>query len=538
MESYAREALGRSGRWGGDARVLARRLQSLPALRAALISGALTTSMVELVARVATPDDDSAWVARAKAMTVRQMRAHLKHERLMALEDDEPAPRSTISVKVTRVEALAFERARAMVEAVGATRGPGGIGAIEAMLAEGLGELMARDPDIDLPSTIGGVALSDDEANERAELSLLREQCEAAAEAAVPPEEVDAIVLQDTIIDWSCYEDVVSVDCALRLAAEELARRDVELANLAARACELELWRVLRFASFDHYCRERIGLSPSSVTTRVALAGRLARLPEVAHALVSGRIGYEAATIVARVAGPMTVHAWVERAAERTVKLLREEVEAVSLVARVEQRDLRRMHPPDAETLEAAQSVERAALGIVTGGEAAQMSGTALEAEEIDLPTTTLHLSLTDDVARFWRGVEGVHRFLVGPGSRSIEAESFVAFLVRCVWASWGRTANGGVAYAHIYQRDRWRCASPVCRSRNVTPHHIVFRSHGGDEATGNLVSLCETCHLELVHRGRLVVSGDATQGLDWGADGWAVRFCAAGASKRPELAR
>ncbi len=536
LESYAREALGRSGRWGGDARALARRLQTLPALRAALLSGALTTSMVELVVRVATPEDDAAWVARAKHLTVRQMRVHLEQDRLMDLEDDASVPRSTITVQVTRVEALAFERTRAIVEAVGATRGPGGIGAVEAMLAEGLGELLARDPDIDLPSTIGGACESADEAcrvAERAELALLRERCEAAAESAVPPEEVDPVALEEVAAigsdgsdDGADGDDVAAVDRALRRAADELARRDVELASLAARAHERELWRVLRFASFDHYCRERIGLSPSSVTTRVALAGRLAQLPEVAHALVSGRIGYESATIVARVASPTTVYAWIERAAERTVKHLREEVDAVQLVARVEQQDLRRpgvgLLPPDAETLEAAQSVERAALSIVTGRlddllGGPQMSGTALEADEIDLPTTTLRLSVSDEVASFWRGVEGVHRFACDG------QESFVTFLVRSVATSWGGAIEADVAYANIYERDRWRCTSPICRSRNVTPHHLVFRSHGGGEQPGNLVSLCEACHLDLVHLGRMRVTGDAGTGLQWHADGWGV---------------
>ena len=98
LESYAREALGRSGRWGGDARALARRLAGLPALRAALGSGTLTTSMVELVARVATPEDEVAWVTRARSMTVRATRVLIRTERLAVLAEDgdRPVPRSTV----------------------------------------------------------------------------------------------------------------------------------------------------------------------------------------------------------------------------------------------------------------------------------------------------------------------------------------------------------------------------------------------------------------------------------------------------------
>ncbi len=378
LESYAREALGRSGRWGGDARVLARRLAGLPALRAALGSGTLTASMVELVARVATPEDEVAWVARARSMTVRAMRVLIRAERLAVLaeDDDRPALRSTITVTVDRIEAWAFERARAMVEAVGAARGDD---AIEAMLAEGLGEILARDADVDLPSGICGDAGVDEVDSigaraERAELALLRERGEAAAEAAVPPD-VDVVEMAaDEVDDGAPGDDVAElteVDRRLRAVARELARRDVELAQLARLALDLELWRVLRFSSFDHYCRERIGLSPSSVATRIALARRMVALPEVEDALTTGSVGYEAATLVARVAGPITVGAWLERAAARTVKHLREEVDAVELVARVEGREVRREGPPDAELLANVYAVERAANGVVMG----QVSG-------------------------------------------------------------------------------------------------------------------------------------------------------------------
>jgi len=88
--------------------------------------------------------------------------------------------------------------------------------------------------------------------------------------------------------------------------------------------------------------------------------------------------------------------------------------------------------------------------------------------------------------------------------------ESFVGFLVRAVIKSWSGASDGDVAYGDVYLRDRWRCASPVCRSRNVPPHHLKFRSHGGGEERTNLVSLCEVCHLVLM-------------GLGWTALGWSA---------------
>ena len=65
FESYCSEALERRGRWGADARSLARRLAGLPRLRAALVEGRLGWALVELLARVATPKDEADWIDAA-----------------------------------------------------------------------------------------------------------------------------------------------------------------------------------------------------------------------------------------------------------------------------------------------------------------------------------------------------------------------------------------------------------------------------------------------------------------------------------------
>jgi hypothetical protein len=85
---------------------------------------------------------------------------------------------------------------------------------------------------------------------------------------------------------------------------------------------------------------------------------------------------------------------------------------------------------------------------------------------------------------------------------------SFVAFLCRATWDAWRGEGGPGVAYQAIYIRDRFRCANPTCRRRDV-PHHIRFRSRGGGEEDGNLISLCTICHLDLLHQGRIQCDGD-----------------------------
>ncbi|MGH9539182.1 MAG: HNH endonuclease [Terriglobales bacterium] len=49
-----------------------------------------------------------------------------------------------------------------------------------------------------------------------------------------------------------------------------------------------------------------------------------------------------------------------------------------------------------------------------------------------------------------------------------------------------------------ILRRDGWRCQSCGNRS-NLEVHHKEFRSHCGDDAEQNLITLCAGCH-SLVH--------------------------------------
>jgi 5-methylcytosine-specific restriction endonuclease McrA len=44
-----------------------------------------------------------------------------------------------------------------------------------------------------------------------------------------------------------------------------------------------------------------------------------------------------------------------------------------------------------------------------------------------------------------------------------------------------------------IYERSKGRCE--YCGARGEEIHHIVYRSHGGDNNEKNLIHLCRKCH-------------------------------------------
>jgi hypothetical protein len=92
---------------------------------------------------------------------------------------------------------------------------------------------------------------------------------------------------------------------------------------------------------------------------------------------------------------------------------------------------------------------------------------------------------------------------------------SLLAVLCGVFWSAWRHLLGAPRAYGGVYLRDRYRCSCPVCRRRDVTPHHVVFRGAGGSDEAENVTALCVHCHLDGVHAGWLRVTGRAPE-LRW----------------------
>src|SRR3954471_531299 len=65
VEGYALERCERSARWVQTSRALARRLEELPAVRRAVVSGRVSFCMAQVIAKMATAEDESIWLAKA-----------------------------------------------------------------------------------------------------------------------------------------------------------------------------------------------------------------------------------------------------------------------------------------------------------------------------------------------------------------------------------------------------------------------------------------------------------------------------------------
>jgi hypothetical protein len=410
---------------------------------------------------------------------------------------------------------------------------------LEGLLAEGTTSLLAE---LDKDSTVSMVPFDDavdEEAPQRAwekQLAQFREEaekrCELALDERMRANGVDATV-DSGASEMAWDGNAEWIDARLRSIAAELARRDVLLGEAAERFWAADGWRRLGFATESQYARERLGMSLSAVKAKRALARRARTLPQLREAVGARALGYEAARLVAKVASPETAPAWVAQAAERTVKHLREEVDAAEMLARIGVEPA--MVPPSVATMERLATFERR---IVTGaalqpdeslmsagdGETYRCDDDASDrlAELNRAPRrapaslrvqsrgrVTLRFRVGMELKRYYRWLERLYR------RQGARAGGFFRYLCLSFIGVWQRRPRFAGAYSRVYERDLYQCTSPVCTRRDVTPHHLVFRSAGGDDSDENVASLCVWCHLEGVHGGVLRVEPPASA-MQW----------------------
>ena len=217
------------------------------------------------------------------------------------------------------------------------------------------------------------------------------------------------------------------------------------------------------------------------------------------------------AQVLGRSASEDVARAWVERARRRTIKFLREEVRVV-VEAVAFSPEVSRMPPGDAD-MEAARDFEEKVLNgepirefLKSARSGPQESITLAVPTDLGPANRALTFRISQGLLRYGRRVEARFRSMA-----SSPAASFVGFLCTNFWQTWLPYLEAfDDRWKTVYRRDLHVCRSPVCTRRDVTPHHLVFRSHGGSDEPSNVIALCSWCHLHGLHEGRLEASGTA----------------------------
>jgi hypothetical protein len=498
----------------------------LPLLCAALRADQISWSMALEVAKVATRGDEAEWLARADRCTVAGMRELV--EQLRPGNDDEASnteERCTLTVTANVEDAWLFECVRLLVQQMdGGTANE----TVEALVGEAmtsLFELLPRevfDPDELAPS-------NDVQDAWNRQLATWRKEGERLCDAKIPRWSQGESVAVSGTVPFDFTGSPASIDATLRRISGALEDRETRIGRLAETFWSADGWRRLGYATAAQYARERLGMGISSVKDKRLLMRRLKRLPHLAKALQEHAVCYEAARVVAKVATQETDAAWAQRAIERTVVQLREDVCAAEHLSRVGQ--CSSIEPPEPDTVTAWLALRSC---VITGAVfdervASQISDDLLGRLRIAFATArktpahllskgreTIRLRVAPEIRAAYRGLERLYH------RHRPAAATFLRFACLSVIEQWAH-ARPSYEYAHIYLRDGLRCTSPVCRRRDVTPHHNKYRAHGGSDEDTNLTSLCVWCHLRGVHGGRLRVAGEAPGALTWWVGGHTV---------------
>ena len=256
---------------------------------------------------------------------------------------------------------------------------------------------------------------------------------------------------------WRLDEELTELN-AMRCGWDELFGR------LGAIVHATRAWEMLGFASFGHYCSERLGMRVRAVQQRIALEHRLQELPVLREALRTKQVSYEKARLIARYADATSAGRWIELAARVTCIDLRDQLERTEQAQMCARREFYVWVPTHIAGLAAAAfaAIRRAAGRSLTTGECIGRMGAHF--------------------VEVWKPI----------------------------------LARKMTRQRRILVRDRGRCQAFACSRAAVQVHHIDYRSHGGGDEPENLVSLCAGHHLHGIHMGWIRVTRVGRNRLRW----------------------
>ena len=497
LADYARERAGLSARQLQDLAYTNARLSALARVEATLTAGRLGWSQARLIARVATPEDETRWIAFARSRPVRELehavravdRGSLEGGALETDEDGCDATRKVgVVVRCTPRVRAKFHAARALARRVAGEALP--IWAcMEAVTAEALSALAVGaalegdDKDCALAGE-GGASWAERAAIDAwSPIARTVEPVEPRGEeAALAAANLCAAYDDERVaplLDGLDLADAFELDARLRRAVAEEQRLDAEVAPLLVVVAP-----------------ERLGISPRKARALRRIERAAAGCPELRVAFRSGHLSWvqvQAILPVLFLEGSAHSRArWIEHAAQVSVRRLYDDVDrALSGIEPGLQSD----EPSDWQTC--AQNK-------------------AADAHSTEPETARFFFAAPPEVARLFRAVACSIRRQVERASGRLPSEgAAIEWMFDHSFEAWGAKDRRVPREHRVFERDGWRCTVPGCSSyRNLHDHHIVFRAARGSDDLGNRTTLCAWHHLRGVHAARVRCAGTAPEGL------------------------
>jgi hypothetical protein len=507
LGDYARERLGLSARQLQELARVHRALAGLPALERALVGNELPWCKVRLIARVATKENEDAWIARAREISTRRLEQEVR--RSAAESDphhaDEPVAEKRIEVRCTPAVREKWGLAREMAERVAGQQLRAGE-ALELVAAEVFSTVSIHPTFADASDGACARPRSSEEESRRAPKAPEAPRGTAAPGARARPRDLPASIASLTA--GLPEADAFELDRRLRLAVRFEQTLDAAIAPLLRVVTSPEYeWRG-DYCPLSTYAPEQLGMSASKARALLRLERTAEVCPELRQAYRSGRLSWVKAhsllpLLLLDIEGewrPVWV-AWAERV---TVRRLERDVEGALLLRAGHSRAWSRckFHPERAQ--DPIPPDER------------QMC-----AHEVDVEATErLAWRVPCEVAALFTGVQETVRSrlrdeLHNNNSRLPgDGEVFEAML-ECALLTWTLRDPRARRPDPVIEREGYRCAVPGCTSRrNLHDHHLRFRSAGGSDEPDNRVALCAFHHQRCLHVGFLRIEGRAPERL------------------------
>ena len=568
MEDFARERLGRTGRWLRDQSCLGRSLDSFPALAGALCGadGGRPLGKVSAlwVGKVASGESAEAWIGLARALSVRELKRTVR-EALLSGSDAPPCVGGSeehgnhgehgdsddhdeycrLGMAMPVAIRAAFEETLCLYRTVSGHEASV-TSFVEALVAEAYAG--PAPPDVESVAFTrrhgAEAALEGELAETTAMWARLKDRPAHGSESALA---ADTLARFEGLSLRAGQGDAAELDRQIRALIDledELERR---LGVLLRELNDRRAWERLRFAGLRHYAEQRLGLGRTAVEGRVRLARALQRYPGLRRSYEQGRVGLESALLVARMLGvsshdPATERAWVERAEEVTVKRLRDEVRALGRQQAFAKG--RRSAVPLDDAAWHGSLLQR------PGEIRTRVHELGHRAGESGCSDGFLRWTLPEELARdFLAAMESSRRRLSTEAGAEAEPKADAEAILPSeapsleaarTFSAHGRAVPSWVGLLalledfvdtwdhpeaspsrradEIYSREGWRCFAPGCTSRqNLEDHHLEYRSRGGDaKARWNRICLCGFHHRRGEHGFLARCRGKAPLGVLW----------------------